>query len=96
MKPIVLFIGALILCNISNAQSLSDFEWLNGKWERQNTKPGSTAFESWEKVSDSFSGIGLTMKGLDTVFVENLKILKKEDDFYYVAKVSHNPSPTFF
>lgn len=82
---------------LSQAQSVSDFKWLTGTWERQNTKPESTAFESWEKMTKmGLQGQGTTLRGVDTVFVEELSILERNNKLYYVAKVSHNSEPTYF
>ena len=96
MKYLLLLLCALLLTEVSLAQSTSDFEWLAGTWERQNTKPGTTAVELWENGAGGMIGQGITMKGADTVFVENLKILKKGNNLFYVADVPHNPAPTFF
>ena len=73
---------------------------LNGKKmvsERTNVKPGETAYEKWEKISKKeFSGIGFKLNGKDTVFVEKLKIVVKDDKLFYIADVSHNAAPTYF
>ena len=45
---------------------------------------------------DGLAGQGLTLRGADTVFVENLSILLKGDAYFYVAEVAHNKTPTFF
>lgn len=67
-----------------------------GSWERQNTRPGTTAFESWEKTKDGYKGMGVSMKESDTSFVEKLRIIGKEGAIYYVADVSSNAEPTYF
>lgn len=80
----------------SIAQSVDDFSWLEGTWQRQNTKPGSSAFETWNQSEGMLSGMGVTLKGTDTVFIEKLKIVNQKDTWYYVAEVSHNAAPTYF
>lgn len=97
MQRIITFFLLILTTQFVNAQSFKDFKWLQGTWERQDTKPGSTAVESWEKMTNlGFQGLGVTMKGPDTVFVEKLSIVEKGNAFYYVAEVSHNPEPTYF
>ena len=81
---------------VSTEQQLEKLAWLEGKWERQNTRQGRTAFELWTKNSDRFVGKGITMSGTDTVFVERLSIKKKDGELYYVAEVSQNAEPTYF
>lgn len=78
-------------------QELKKLEWLIGKWERINTKPETAAYEYWEKTPDnSLIGIGFSMKGADTTFVEKLRIEEKKGTLYYVADVSENTVPTYF
>ncbi|MEQ8904971.1 DUF6265 family protein [Ekhidna sp.] len=96
MKTISLILIAFCGTHIGFSQSLKDFKWLEGKWERHNVKPGTTAFEVWEKTKDGYEGIGVSMKGSDTTFVEKLKIEEKEGSIYYVADVSSNAAPTYF
>ena len=96
MKKLFLLFITLFLSQFTYSQSLKDFKWLVGSWERQNTKPGTTAFESWEKTKEGFIGMGVSMKEGDTTFVEKLKIVVKEGAIYYVADVASNAEPTYF
>ena len=96
MKRILLLSLTMLFASFCHAQSMKDFEWLLGKWERSNTQPGSEAFELWEWNDATLTGTGLTLQGTDTVFVEHLQLLKQADEFYYVADVAHNQEPTYF
>lgn len=92
-----LFVLLLVLSSCGlKAQETKKLDWLVGKWERENVRPGRTAFETWERQGGSLSGIGVTMQGADTVFVERLNIISKEGQLYYVANVSANALPTLF
>ena len=99
---ILLLCIALILFNfiIPDRQvkrNLQSLEWILGTWQRTNTKPDQTAFEKWEKISkNEFKGIGFTLKGKDTIFKEELKIVVRDNELFYVAEVSHNPAPVYF
>lgn len=90
----------LIAQSKQNPSALTRFkkiEWILGQWERMNVKDGQTAFETWTKTSSSLlEGIGVSMVGSDTTFVERLKIEIKEDDIYYIADVKENATPTYF
>lgn len=78
-------------------EKFKQLEWLLGKWNRTNVRPGSSAFENWKKVSDiSFEGLGVSMKGSDTTFVESLKLEIRNDKIFYIADVSQNATPTLF
>lgn len=77
--------------------NLKSMEWLLGTWQGTNTKPGHTAYEKWEKTSkQGFKGVGVTLKEKDTVFVEKLKIVVKDNKLFYVAEVSHNAALVYF
>ena len=90
----ILVVGFQLSCD---AQEVSPFKWLIGTWERVDSRPGETSEEKWSQVPGGMlEGIGLTIKGGDTVFVEHLKILKRGDCYYYSANVSHNPAPVLF
>ena len=96
MKKLILILTGLTIAQIVFAQSMDNFRWLEGTWQRQNVRPGTTAFEVWEQREDGYVGKGVSMKGNDTTFVELLSIVEKDAAFYYVANVSSNPEPTYF
>lgn len=106
MKRVLFLLIAAFIILPSLAQSqektstkadFSKLEWLLSTWERTNVRPGSTAFEQWKKVdAHTFSGMGWSMKGSDTTFVEKLRIEVREDKVYYVADVKENATPTYF
>ena len=42
------------------------------------------------------AGRGINLKGIDTTFVEKLKIILKDNAIYYVADVPQNKEPVLF
>lgn len=71
--------------------------WLAGNWERINVKPGRTASEKWELASlAELKGLGVTMKGRDTVFLEKIQLKIEGDHIYYIADVEENKQPVYF
>jgi hypothetical protein len=85
------------IASSQNSMSYDSFAWLIGTWENMDQKAGESATERWTKdATQGLEGIGVSMRGQDTVFVERLKILEKEGQFYYVADVSHNAAPVYF
>jgi hypothetical protein len=100
MKCLILFL--VIHATISFGQSVfeKDFDklaWLEGSWSRANAKPGQTGFETWIKAREKeLIGIGVSLKGTDTSFVEKLKIAVKDNAIYYVADVAENIDPVYF
>lgn len=92
----LLFILALFSAHVSTSQSLEDFSWLIGKWERHNVKPGTSAFEVWNQTNVGYEGIGVSLKESDTTFVERLKMIEKDGEIFYVADVSANTAAVYF
>ncbi|WP_436517591.1 DUF6265 family protein [Ekhidna sp. To15] len=92
-----LFLGLSLFASLfAVGQSINDFKWLKGTWQRQNVRPGNSAFEVWEETKKGFVGTGVSMTGTDTTFVEKLSIVEKDSELYYVAFVSSNGAPTYF
>ncbi len=96
MKKLFLTIALLISTGHLFAQSIKTFKWLEGKWQRQNDRPGTVTYEFWELKKDYLIGMGFTLKEKDTVFVERLKIAKKDDVWNYIVDTPQNPSPVSF
>lgn len=105
MKKALLLASILFAIEIVHSQPSSqkvkdDFkklDWLEGTWIRSNIKPGRTAHESWQKISPvEWKGSGVNMKGVDTAFIEKIKIVIKDENIYYVADIVENKEPVYF
>jgi hypothetical protein len=99
MKHLIILFTLFLFSGPVSAQSvnLQQFAWLEGTWKKTNTKPGRSGYEKWERTSSvSWQGIGVTMNGADTVFIEKLNLLIRNNDIYYVADVAENKEPTYF
>lgn len=42
------------------------------------------------------TGLGVTLRNRDTVFIEKMRIIERENNLYYVADVKENPEPVHF
>ncbi|MEP2670112.1 MAG: DUF6265 family protein [Cyclobacteriaceae bacterium] len=94
---ILLITGAACSPQESDKSDMEKINWLMGQWERINVKEGRSAHERWEAVNDQeLKGWGVSFRGIDTSFMEVLRIVEKEDTLYYVADVPENPNPVFF
>ncbi|MFY0592097.1 hypothetical protein [Roseivirga sp.] len=72
-------------------------EKILGRWNRSNIRPGNSATESWKKISETlYQGVGISMTGSDTTFVEKLRLEVKDNKIYYIADVEENSAPTYF
>ena len=103
MKKICLFAFLFFCLSDTKGQSqnvTNDFAklaWLEGTWTRTNIKLGQTGSERWTKISGTeLSGLGLTMKGQDTISLEKLKLIVKDANVFYVADLRENKEPVYF
>lgn len=99
LLPLFLTLAALVAPHSSHQkpQGIDELSWLLGQWQRLNAPPGTTAFEFWEKQTDTeYKGIGFTLKDTDTVFVEHLQLLQEDNALFYIAKVAENDNPVRF
>src|SRR6478736_4952958 len=94
---LISFCGYSAIAQSVTENDFSKLLWLEGQWKRTNSKTGRTATESWKKAgTNELVGIGISLKGRDTVFAEKLKILVKDNSIYYVADVTENKAPVYF
>ena len=83
------------MVKVQQMNPMDDFNWLLGTWQQDLGE--ETIYESWQLESDkAFVGKGVTVKGLDTTFVEYLRLENTDSGLFYIAMVSHNPEPTLF
>lgn len=104
MKKVLILtiIGILIIsCNQKNKSKtesknseteikaeIQNFDWLIGKWKRNNEEEGKETFENWKKISKTeYYGIGFTMQNGDTIKQEKIKIVKSNGKWNLIVKV---------
>jgi hypothetical protein len=101
----VFTLSFLIIATIGFSQKITSetsanfkkLEWLVGTWNRTNVKSGKAGYENWKKPSEfELRGMGVSMQGKDTTFVEKITILIKDNNIYYVADVRENEKPVYF
>ena len=71
------------------------FDWLLGSWQRNNDRPGRVTYEHWTKISGSeYHGLGCTLRNGDTIFKEEIKLFKRDNQWVYeVSGVNEDPTP---
>lgn len=80
---------------LSSCQSSNQFEWLSGSWQRTNDEEGSQTYEYWEINGEEMKGMGCTIAAGDTVFKEDLRILKLGDK-WMLEVAGPNETPVSF
>ena len=96
MKHLFLSLLILSLYNCREAKNQSDNidkeiaspqfspDWLLGNWERIGEKGDKKTYEQWQKnATGAFIGMGCTLKGLDTVWKENILLSKSNGSWTF-------------
>ncbi|HEY9115988.1 MAG TPA: DUF6265 family protein, partial [Bacteroidales bacterium] len=95
----IFFLGitliALASCyNPSSNESFEDLKKLEGRW---SSKEGVLFNEHWQVANDSLmTGLGFSLKGEDTAFVEKMKVYLNGDSVYFAAKVDQKKDFVIF
>jgi hypothetical protein len=75
--------------NLSNFENVTNFDWLLNQWQRSNDKAGQATFENWDKTNDSlYIGMSYTLQGADTVFKENVQLVRTGNQWSYNVLLS--------
>lgn len=104
LERLVLFIlvcTPLVLSAQNKGGINAEFEklyWLPGEWHQTNiAKPGKALVEQWTKSGDfEMKGQATTTQNGDTVYIERITMLIKDNSIYYVADVPQNKQPVYF
>ncbi|MDR6300383.1 hypothetical protein [Mesonia maritima] len=97
MKKSILIISIVIFGTFISCENQEPtFDWLVGNWQRINDKPSENTYENWQKVAaENYKGIGFTLKNGDTIFKENLSLLKKNETWIFQVE-GVNEEPVLF
>lgn len=100
-KYILIFFGfSLISCNLTqnktettsiNTNEINqNFDWLLGEWKRNHEEEGKETFEIWEKINENkYIGQGFTLQKGDTIFQENMSLIKSDKLWDLSVKMSN-------
>lgn len=77
--------------------SVSNFDWLVGYWERTNDKADERTFEIWSQLSESeYRGVGFTIQSSDTIFLENIRLINRAQNWSFEVSSKGQQVPTVF
>ncbi len=77
--------------------STENFDWLLGNWQRNNEKEGKQTFENWKKKNNSeYLGLGFTLQNNDTIWSENIKLIKSNENWDFEVRGKGESKPTIF
>jgi len=88
----------LISCQkkITRALPKGDFDYLIGHWERTNEQEGKKTFEIWERPDSlTYKGIGYTLRNTDTIWKEQMHLLKRDTTWQLDIQSADEPVVSF-
>lgn len=63
---------------------VENLDWLLGNWERVGEKEGNKTYEYWKlNGEEEYVGIGCTLKGLDTIWKEDVLISQNDQGWNF-------------
>ena len=63
-----------------------NFDWLIGDWKRSDDEAGKQTYEHWQKSNDTlYQGKSYTMSAKDTIWSENVRLLKRDTTWFYAV-----------
>ena len=69
-------------------ETIQNFEWLLGTWQRTNEAEGKQTYENWHKKSATeYVGLGFTIKNKDTLSSEKMQLIKTSNEWNLVVSV---------
>lgn len=74
------------------------FHWLEGVWEMKLAN-GTSRLEIWkESDSNTLTGEGIKVSGIDSVLLESIDLVHKDDEYWYIPTVpdQNNGLPVHF
>jgi len=90
------FLLVIVVLSSCNKTQEFQFDWLLGNWERTNDSEENKTYEYWTKKSDTeYIGLGCTLKGKDTVFKENIQLIKEKEKWIFKV-IGVNENSTLF
>jgi hypothetical protein len=105
-KMSIILLLALISCGEGSSSTVMsraaeeseiDFDWLIGNWVRTNEEAGKETFESWEKENSSvYHGFGFTLIKTDTIWQEEIKLIKTGEKWNFEVTGKGESDPTVF
>ena len=87
MEKYIILIFLTIPQWMNQSSGVETFAWLTGTWEMKKPN-GSSRFETWMKKDDhTLTGKGFKVTSKDTVILEAIELVYKDDFFWYIPTV---------
>ena len=93
-KTALFVLGFLFSCSTAEENKLDDLSWILGEWS--SVSGNEILIENWQKNSDTvYVGEAFFITSSDTISTEELKIVYRNEDIYYIALPSGQATTEF-
>jgi len=87
MNIIIIILLLVVPQWMNHSSGIETFSWLTGTWEQKKPN-GSSRFETWTKKDDhTLIGKGFKVMDKDTIILEAIELVYKDDFFWYIPTV---------
>lgn len=95
MKTIYFIVFCILIVSCSNKESndINELDWIIGKWT--STSGSESMTEYWRKEADVLIGEAWFISFDDTISTEQLKIITRGNDIFYIASPSDQMTTEF-
>lgn len=78
-------------------ETTESFDWLIGKWKRNNDDEGRITFEIWRKINrKEYKGFGYAINKNDTISKEDMTLAKADGKWKLAVVTKEEKTPTYF
>ncbi len=86
-------LAVVFTINFSTQAQVSEFGWLIGSWKQAD----KNIFEDWQIEGSSLKGSSYQIDSkAQRIYLEKIRLVKKEDSFFYVPEVAENNGEVYF
>jgi len=80
-----------------SGSTFENFDWLLGNWQRSNEKEDRETVEIWNKKNaNEYKGLGFTLQNKDTIWKEEIRLIKSDSSWNFEATGEGETNSTIF
>jgi len=81
----------------AKTEEITNFDWLTGNWIRTNEIKGKQTYENWMRgIKNEYIGFGYTTEKNDTIWQENITLIKRDSVWNFEVFGKGESVPTIF
>ncbi len=90
---LIVFCTLIVSCSDPESNDINELDWIIGKWT--STSGAESMTEHWQKEAGALIGEAWFISSNDTISSEQLKIITRGNDIFYIASPSDQMTTEF-